>query len=247
MRADALFVADVLDVGGPENEAPTITPSPAPPTNTPTATATPGASRTARANSGATVIAPSETPEQRPQRSLGVDLQGRRATLALVRQYAGDSPSRLVIDAQYRRLTEEFIRAAEGTGRTPPCGIGGPPPYIPGAQYLVLTQTVEHPVSATDIRTWFRWRIDGDDVILGDASFPESERSYLSVNPANYARYFPGVEGQIGEDGTEGGTLVFIQSPRVPLASLVTAILGVRAGPSRITPPETGSAGLAAR
>jgi hypothetical protein len=57
------------------------------------------------------------------------------------------------------------------------------------------------------------------------------------MEPATYDRYFSGIASN--EDRT------FITAKRIPLATVLRAVAGLRGDPS-IAPPETGSAGLAA-
>jgi hypothetical protein len=60
------------------------------------------------------------------------------------------------------------------------------------------------------------------------------------LQEATYRRYFAGVPARI-ENG-----IAIITADRVPLARVLDAVTALRGG-REIAPPETGSAGLAAR
>jgi hypothetical protein len=235
-----IVLADVQAVGGPVNSAPTLAPT-STPSATPTDTPAPGATRTPRPSATPrtrtpTPLPPSVTPTSTPPPYY--DLTGMRATLDVVQTYAGDSPtSPLVIDAEQRARFERGLRAIEADQRS----ICGPFPvvrYSAGARYIILAAYERSGAAATSMRL----RVEGDDVILCDSTRPD-DRSCPQMHGTAYRRFFAGVGARI-DHGTEED-FATITAARMPLARFVSALEAIRNG-SNITPPETGSAGLAA-
>jgi len=235
-----IVLADVVDAGGPQNSAPTLSPTPTPSrtaTNTPdpSTTRTPKPSATPRTRTP-TPLPASPTPTSTPPPYY--DLTGTRATLSILRTYAGDAPaSPFVIDAEQRAQFERELRGIEA-GQRGSCGPFPPARYSAGARYVVLAARERSGASATSMRL----RVEGDDVILCDKSRP-NDWSCPQMHGATYRRFFAGVEARIDPAGDQD--YATITAARMPLARFVAAIKAIRSG-SNITPPETGSAGLAA-
>jgi hypothetical protein len=235
-----IVLADVAEVGGPVNSAPPLSPTP---TATPAATDTPapGATRTPRPSATPrtrtpTPLPPSATPTNTPPPYY--DLTGTRATLSIIRAYVGDPPaSPFVIDAEQRAQFERELRGIEA-GLRGSCGPFAPARYSAGARYVVLAARERSGAAATSMRL----RVDGDDVILCDKSQP-GDASCPQMHGAAYRRFFAGVEARIDPAGDQD--YATITAARMPFAQFVAALEAIRSG-GNITPPETGSAGLAA-
>jgi hypothetical protein len=235
-----IVLADVTETGGPENSAPTLSPTPTP---SPTATDTPvpGATRTPKPSATPRTRTPtplpaSPTPTYTPPPYY--DLTGTRATLSIVQAYAGDPPpSPFVIDAEQRAQFERELRGIEA-GLRGSCGPFPPARYRAGARYVVLAARERSGAAATSMRI----HVEGDDVILCDKSRP-TDFSCPQMHGAAYRRFFAGVEARIDPAGDQD--YATITAARMPLAQFAAAIEAIRSG-SNITPPETGSAGLAA-
>ncbi len=231
--ADLLILADVVAVGGAENEQPpaaTVTPtSTYVPDGSPTPTATPErrsteARRTATPASSATA-APIPTSTLYPS----PDLTGLRAELAVVEMYIGAAAARVTVDAEARARYERGLREVEARYTTPICGPFSPMKYELGARYLVIASE-----TAGEHTTVMRVRVEGADAVL-------VPNSGFYMKRTTYDRYFAGVDAELGDD------YAFTRAERIPVATLVRAYRGLRSGEVPIiVPPNTGSAGLAA-
>jgi hypothetical protein len=112
--------------------------------------------------------------------------------------------------------------------------------YVLGARYLVIYGT--YGVAAVDVDYAVRYRVSGNDVLIQQyaSSTPLWYMESMAMGESLYRRYFAGVPASL-----EGG-LAIIAAERVPLTNVLRAIAEIRGDPS-IAPPDTGSAGLAAR
>jgi hypothetical protein len=240
---DAQFIvlADAVSVGGPENRAPTLTPTStgtatATDTRVPSATRTPTPTRTVHSNETAT---PTDTPSPAPKPQPWADLTGTGAVLSVVRTYAGTPPaSPFTIDDATRARVEAELRGIEA-GFVPICPFWAAQ-YQAEASYIVFGGPDD--VAGTPA-TRMRLRVRGGDVVLCDGT-PEQSCPYM--RGATYRRYFAGVEASIQHNPETGDDYASLTAPRMPLAQMAAAIAAMR-NPIRFSPPETGNAGLAAR
>lgn len=163
------------------------------------------------------------------------ELVGQGATASVIRQVAGDSRSSVEIDYETRRRYELDVRRREGMQGVNSCGLQRAPLYENMTRYLAVLQ-------ATDaMYTIRRYPIDGDDVVI-DQGYGQ-----LAFFEPTYRRYFGGIAADIQEYGDESGRrYATITAERVPLTRMLAAFRGIRGAP-RVIPPETGTAGLAAR
>jgi hypothetical protein len=162
-----------------------------------------------------------------------------RATLDVVQAYSGSPPpSPFVIDAERRALFERDLRFIETHPSSSSCGPYASPRYSVGAHYVVLAAQT----SSGSAATFMRLRVEGDDVVMCDRARP-GELSCPRMRGATYRRLFAGVEARI--DPGNDQDFATITAARMPLVQFVSAIEAIRNG-GNITPPETGSAGLAA-
>jgi hypothetical protein len=220
--ASFVGVAQVVETGGPENAAPTLTT---------TATVTPEPDSTPASGGTPTAVLPGYT---------GPDLTGFSATIDIMESLVGPGSGRVRIDDETRRDLEREIRLLEAIDMHPPCPITLLRfRYVEGRNFLVIAEEAD----GDGLNTLLRWEIDGDDVVLNDPDEHVDHRSPLVVSRETYDRHFAGAEGLFYEGVPQEG-YVLIHEERAPLASVLAAIAGVRG--VVITPPDTGSAGLAA-
>jgi hypothetical protein len=223
-EAALVAVVRVVDAGGPENAAPTLTP-----TVTPTPTATPEAGETPVTPATATFVPPTFTPP---------DLTGFSATVEIIDSHVGPASGRVRIDDDARRDLEESVRFLEAVGSVPPpCPLTmGKYPYREGAQYVVIATRRE----GGGLNTVLRWEIEGDDVVLRRPTDEFGGNPLLITSRQTYDGYFSGVQAHF----FDGSALV--EADRVPLAAVSAAIEGLLGLTPPVMPPETGNAGLAA-
>jgi hypothetical protein len=219
--AEAQFIGlvEAVGVGGPENRAPTVTPI---------------ASASATGTPSRTVVStPVSPPWAQPTIPPNLDpfqLSGVGATLRVVEQYVGVARDALVVDDAGRANAERAWRVIEANPLPPPpCEPGiGLTRYDRGASYITLA--ADSPERG--VHTVLALSVHGDEVDL----------SGVMMHGDTYRRYFNGVPAEFSERGD-----AYLTAPRVPLATLRAAIIGMRGSDApRIVPPETGSAGLAA-
>jgi hypothetical protein len=227
-------IVRVVEAGGPENAAPTLTP-----TATSTATVTPEADETPGATATATFEPPRFTPP---------DLTGFSATIDITRSYVGPSSGRMAIDGNVRREIEETILRLEASGGIPPCPITLLRfRYVEGRDYVVIANGSDD----EGLSTLLRWEIDGDDVLLRRSDEHVDDFSPLVMRRTVYDRHFVGIPAHfyVGSlhESDQPEELAVIEAERVPLALVqgsIEEILGLTS--PVITPPDTGNAGLAA-
>jgi hypothetical protein len=223
--ASFVGVAQVVETGGPENAAPTLTP---------TATATTEPDETPL---------PEGTPAPPPPDYTGPELTGFSATIETVESLVGLAGRLTRIDDETRRDLEREIRSFEALGMHPPCPITLLRfRYAEGRDYLVIAEDAE----ATGLNTLLRWQIDGDEVVLVDPDEHVDDLSPLVVTREAYDRHFAGAEALFYEGVPQEGYVLILEE-RAPLASVLAAIedaLGLST--AVVTPPDTGNAGLAA-
>ena len=232
-RMEIIGLFDVVEIGGAANESPnvpppspTATPSPEP---TSTSPSTP-AGRTARADTMASPLANTETAVPAPTATTFPmpDLTGVRATLSPVAVYAGEAIGNVTVDAESRRGYERTLRERAAGYRRPPCDFGSPPMYAVGERYVVFVSS-----TAGARATYQRFAVVDDRVIVS-----------LQLDGTVYRRYLPDFDARISEfEGVETATII---DQHVPLSTLARLVRSIRASDVAITPPSTGSAGLAA-
>ncbi len=224
-QAALIALVDVVDVGGSKNRAPTIVATPSP-------TATPTIARSffdtppARATASP---APVRTPFV-----YTLDLTGFGATVNIVERYAGALSSPVNVDAADRARIERQLRYLEANpGVYPPCE----PDILSvrferGARYLVIIEDMP----ASPLHATRAFPVVGDMV--------DTSSRGLEMSVATYERFFAPLPADAIDDPED--PRMYLTTDRVPLATFVRAIEGIRAGDIPITPPETGTAGLAA-
>ncbi len=231
-NAGAIVIAEAVTVGGPENTAPTATP-------TPMTSSTPE---------------PFPSPAGTPQT---INLAGIGATLRVIQTVAGDPPASIDVDAGSRQQIEENIRRQEANPNLIlPCPLDFlVQRYVQGQTYFLV-------LNFEDWQGWYtfvQWEIDGSDVSTGGVNY-EEDRLALVVSRPVLAAYFPGLAATAAgaAEGAEANWV--IEQRRVPVEMLVAAVQGVRSGavstaeseqPATprsgggiFTPPDTGDAGL---
>jgi hypothetical protein len=226
--AETIAVVEVVEAGSSMNSAPTVTPTSALPVFPPSA----DVSTTATSSAVATA-----TPYT-------FDLSGYGATLRVVDVLVGgDVPEIIEAGREGRAFMEREVREREAY-RGPPIIFSDCPiewnahRWIAGARYLVFAgKAADGGTAAT-----FRYRVEGDWLVLEQRPVedPLFHIEVLGLQEATYRRYFAGVPARI-ENG-----IAIITADRVPLARVLDAVTALRGG-REIAPPETGSAGLAAR
>lgn len=218
--AEAQFIGlvEAAGVGGPENRAPTVTPI-----------ASASATRIPLRTVVSTPVSPPYAQPAIPPNLDPFQLSGVGATLRFVEQYVGVTRDALVVDDTNRANAERAWRIIEANPFPPqPCEPGmGLTRYDRGARYVALV--ADSPERG--VHTVLALSVHGD----------EAELSGVMMHGETYRRYFNGVPAEFTERGD-----AYLTAPRVPLATLRAAIIGMRdGGAARIVPPETGSAGLA--
>ena len=138
-QATYVAVVDVVDVGGAENSAPFVTPSPLP--------------------AGFPPITP--TP-------VDFDLTGISATLRVEEDLLGGAPSTFVVDELARENTEQHIRSSQANPwQISPCPVGFlVPRYEFGQRYVVVVGPSE---GDSRPRTLLKFDVNGDHVVLGES------------------------------------------------------------------------------
>jgi hypothetical protein len=218
--AEAQFIGlvEAVGVGGPENRAPTVTPA-----------ASASATRIPLRTAMSTPVSPPYAQPTIPPNLDPFQLSGVGATLRVVEQYIGVARDALVVDDADRANAERQWRIIEANPFPPrPCEPGiGLTRYDRGARYIALA--ADSPERG--LHTVLALLVRGDEVDL----------SGVMMHGETYRRYFSGVPAEFSERGD-----AYLTAPRVPLATLSAAIIGMRGGGTpRIVPPATGSAGLA--
>lgn len=227
--ANTVALVEAVEAGSSVNAAPTVTPASAP-SASPTAT--------------------SRTPADPPSPPVATatpytfDLSGYGATLRVVDVLMGDDvPPVIVAGQEGRAFMEREVRDRQAY-RGPPIIFSDCPiewnahRWQAGARYLIFaSRSADESVAVT-----FRYRIEDDSLVL--EQLPLDDPLFLieafGMQEGTYRRYFRGVPAHI-ENG-----IAFIQADRVALSSVLDAVAALRRG-GGIMPPETGSAGLAAR
>jgi hypothetical protein len=232
MVDDATLIALVepIELGGNQNRAPTVV-AEATATPPPGETPTPGGGEITPEPTETLVPAPATwTPTPEP------DLTGMGARLRVIEAYHGTPVQTIDVDWERRALYEEYLRSLHALppGSVNPCPPLAPMTYTSGTRYLVV---LGHP-STDGLVTTMQFPIDGDDVVLGRKTPTGEEFANFPVRRATYDRYFSGMEAVFADD------YATITELRMPLSTMLAAIAGVRG--VVITPPDTGSAGLAA-
>jgi len=169
-------------------------------------------------------------------------LGGVGATLRIVRAYTigVDISQPLVVDHRQRTSIEQELRSREaGGGASTSCGLGDfTSRFALGVRYLVFARDDGN---GTGLYVISRLPIDGNDVVLDDPLAPFGSSPVANVTATLYHRFFEGIRAEV--DDTRGFAKITVD--RVPLAAVLRAVAFLRGDPS-ISPPETGSAGLAA-
>jgi hypothetical protein len=214
-----VFLGEAIEVGGPTNSAPTVTP-----TSTPTAfvnSPTPAAA-------SATVAPPTYAPN--------VDLRGIGATFRVVADYSGIGTSEFVVDNELRSSIEQQLREAEaGKVYLSTCAIDAfVPRYTQGARYLVFT--AEHVNGAYFGAAVFR--VEGERIVFNDQGLAYANNGFLHMQRATYDRYFAGLPAS-----EPVADAAYFTDGSVPLRNVLHAVAALR-GDASIAPPDTGSAGL---
>lgn len=224
-QAALIALVDVVDVDGPENHAPTIAATPSP-TATPTI---------AKVSFGTSPVAATATPElNRTRVPYTLNLTGFGATVNIVERYAGALSSPVDVDAADRARIERQLRYIEANPELyPPCE----PDILTsrferGSRYLVIIEDMP----ASPLHATRAFPVVGDMV--------DTSSRGLEMSVATYERFFAPLPADAIDDPED--PRMYLTTDRVPLATFVRAIEGIRAGNRPITPPSTGSAGLAA-
>lgn len=181
-----------------------------------------------------TVAAP-PSPSKTPSPSFHPELIGQSAIAKVVEQARGTARAEVEIDAEARRVYERQLREREAGRTLSSCGLLGPPLYDVGARYLVVLNAYGGP----HLYTARRLPIAGSDVLLGGGN------GSVDMSEATYRRYFSGINAEVYTQDYGDGTsrrLATLKAERVPLVSMMAMLRAE----TRIAPPETGSAGLAA-
>ena len=227
-EATLVLIVHVDSVGGPENTAPTLTPTVTPPPfGTPTAI--PRRSVTIFRPTATHTPTPGYTPPPLPS------LQGRGANVTVLRVLDGSAPPAFALDTAERERYQQDLRREEAGVRTP-CPPFAPAYFEAGSDYLLLARQNEE-----GIRTARRFLIAGDNVVMNDPGAGE-HRQTLYVTGDTYRTFLSAYPAEVvGAGVNESAT---ITAPRVALADMLAMIDGIRTG-TTIAPPNTGSAGLA--
>lgn len=237
---EATFIGIVraVEVGGAENEYPTLTPTvtPTPEPPSPTSSPFPDATPTA------TFAPPPPIPGQ------VVSLQGIGARLEIIEPLFGSPPAPPLVDFTDRERVAKWNRFQE----TNPGVVASCPidilveRYEQGATYLVM---VAVDVFA-GVHTSCQFALDGADVVLG-------EHGGIGMRRSTYELFFGGYPTSAPvESWYDDQQLVYLTAKRVPAANVIAAIRYARTGelppqppaddPPTVRPPSTGNAGLAA-
>jgi hypothetical protein len=154
--------------------------------------------------------------------------------LTVVESYFGAAGGTIVTDQEQRARIETYIREVEaGTA-----GIVGCPlnldayRYALGARYLTLFDREP----SGGLRTRVHLRVDNADVVIRGTAV-------TTMTAETYHRFFEGIPATVNE----ADDYAQLTADRVPLSTMLRAITALRTGesPPAITPPETGTAGLA--
>jgi hypothetical protein len=228
-RAPVVFLGDAVEVGGPANTAPTVTPTPEP-TSTPTASSSPGATSTQPVAASPTVPAP---PTYVPI----LNLTGIGARFRIVADYSRLGRQEFPIDNEVRGFVERALRDAEaGKLALSTCAIDAfVPRYTHNARYLVFAE--EHVNGAYYAAALFR--VEGERVVFNDPGLMSANNGFLYMERATYNRYF-----SASTPSELNAESVYFIDGSVPLRDVLRAVAALRGDPS-IAPPDTGSAGLA--
>lgn len=215
-----VFLGEAIQVGGPANDAPTVTP-----TATPTAAAgspTPGAS------SPTAPLPTTYVPS--------VDLTGIGATFRVLADYSGVDASEFTVDNELRAGIEHALREAEaGRLHLSTCAIDAfVPRYTAGARYLVFT--AEHINGAYFVAAVFR--VDGERIVFNDQGLTYANNGFLHMQRDTYDRFFAALPASEPIEQT-----AYFIDGSVPLRNVLRAVAALRGDPS-IAPPDTGNAGL---
>jgi hypothetical protein len=243
----AIAVVTAIEVGGPENTAPAVTPDHLAGTPFP--------------------LAASPTPS-------GFDLTGIGATLQVERAIVGDLAAQVEVDMVGRRGAEEALRLEEaGLQRLLPCPVGfGLEPFEAGKSYLIFLFWEE----ALDWYSIVKLDIVGDYVVTGgdgrhDAYTIRVEQAiadrYFPDLPFEAGVRHSGLEPDEEPLGTIASSIVpldyvvaAIQAIRAEAAAMPTvspepvetpepigtleSAAPAQAGPVAIAPPDVGDGGL---
>lgn len=230
--ADFIVVATVIEVGGAANEQPPLPSATATQTGVPDASSTPELTptRTPRNQDSPTpedteLAEPSATPFP------AEDLTGLRAVLEPVVVYAGGEGGqlpRITVDAASRKAYEEELRRREALmfPRTS-CSPTAPFRYELGRAYFVMGRTLESGAVTTFVVP-----------MAGESTLEFPANSCFQMHISVYERFLSRYRSEFV--GSDRGC-VFID--RITLGEFSPALLAIRAG---ISPPETGSGGMAA-
>jgi hypothetical protein len=239
-RAEVVALVEAIQVGDSVNRAPaltatstatlTATSSPDPRTRTPRPAVRTAFAKTMTAEIGSAL--PTDTPEP-PVRTQRDDLTGIGATLRLVQVYVGNADDDVQVDNLSRARAEASQRFFEANPILSPVCPDISVRYTLGGQVLALLgledgsyETVSYlPIDATG------------EFVTGN----------FGVHLATYRRFFADVDARISPPEGDFDGAAYLQTERLPLASVIRMITGLRSGgSSHIVPPDTGSAGLAA-
>jgi hypothetical protein len=222
-RAAAIAVVEVLSTGGPENSQP--------------------------------VLPPSYTPQQPPgPRYTGPipDLEGVGARLRVESAIAGWLAAEIDVDAASRKNLEQQIRRVESnlpmvSNCQPGIGIQR---YAAGERYLLFFQQPTGGPSSGALYSGLRYLLDGDQALIATGSGDNAGRYplWVTADVKNaYFSQFPTIDRPWSERREEA---YLIAANSMPVATLVAAIQGLRAGgpppgvPGAVSPPDTGDAGI---
>jgi hypothetical protein len=220
-RAAAIAVVEILSTGGPENSQP--------------------------------VLPPSSSPQQPPgPRYTGpiAELEGIGARLRVESAIVGWLAAEIDVDAAARKDLEQLIRRVESNPQTVlPCPIGpGFKRYAAGERYLLFFQQADGGPHKGALYSGLRYLLDGDRVLItgSDANLGKYMLLVTQAVKDAYFRDLPSIE----RPWFKGGKAYLIAANSVPLATMVAAIHGLRAGgpppsePGSLSPPDTGDAGI---
>ena len=198
-----------------------------------------------RANHAPTVTPlprPSGTPTVGPPPAVRVtagafDFSGIGATMRVVRVLGGEAPEILQLDGASRAALERQRRELEAGTAILLCGFGAfNIRYAAGTRYLLFISNRDRIGASASLA----FPVDGSDLITGDQLLVRANNGTLYLKTATYHQLFEGLPTL-----TVAGENTYLAPGRVPLVSVLRVVAAARGGQS-ITPPETGSAGLAA-
>lgn len=222
-QAEEILLATVVEVGGPANRAPTLTPPPSPTPKPPSP------------------FWETPPPTAFPTYDIGpapdVQLAGIDAVFRVDAAFAGAPGTTLMLGQQTRASIERKLREWEArvSGNPSSCAIDAfVPRYELGGEYLIFRED-----SPDGEFTWAVFRVRNSMLDLNnDPLLMLANQNALYTTAEIYHRFFEGYAGEIVDEADYAR----LREP-VPLGAVLAAAAYLRGDPD-ITPPNTGTAGL---